>query len=151
MGGKTRGWKEIKEAFTTRLAKGSILVFDKWQATIAAAKRVGYKRCPPVNHSLCFRDRDSGFHSNDIESENNKIKQWLRARYGALKLGRTKNLDCDTILDLSEYVYRANIGDVIKDFLRAMAEYEHEDAKEELNARAAATTGDELDSASESD
>ena len=76
MDGKTRGWKEIREALHEGIHKKKTeLVFDKWQGILAACKQAGYAFAPPVNHSLCFRDHNSGFHSNDLESENNKIKQ----------------------------------------------------------------------------
>ena len=36
-------------------------------------------------HSICWRDRATGFHSNDVESEFNRFKRWVRERYGQLK------------------------------------------------------------------
>eukprot|EP00929_Paragymnodinium_shiwhaense_P114337 TRINITY_DN82699_c0_g1_i1.p1 TRINITY_DN82699_c0_g1~~TRINITY_DN82699_c0_g1_i1.p1 ORF type:complete len:150 (+),score=29.59 TRINITY_DN82699_c0_g1_i1:280-729(+) len=144
MDGKTRGWKEIRDAMTSRIAKGSVLVFDKWRGSIAAAKKAGYEYSPPVNHSLGFRERATGFHSNDVESENNRVKKWLRGRYGCLKLGRTKNLDSDTILDLYEYVFKVNVRDSFRDFMEAVAAYENED-NGDLNAKCAPDGEDNVD------
>ena len=126
MDGKTRGWKEIQDALKTRVHKGSSLVFDKWAGTIAACRRAGYTYNAPVNHSLGFRDRVSGFHSNDVESENNRMKQWLRERYSCLKLGRTKTINNDTVLDLYEYVFKVNVGESFADAMGAIGSYIHE-------------------------
>ena len=57
---------------------------------------IGVQARPPINHSLEFRDRESGFHSNDIESENGRLKHWSRVRYDRLSL-------CE--LDLYEYAF----------------------------------------------
>ena len=56
-----------------------------------------------------------------MESENNRIKRFLRKRYGYLKLGRYKHIDNDTALDLYEYVFYVNIGDQMSDAMKALA------------------------------
>ena len=84
-----------------RIKKGSFLVFDKWGGTVKAVKELGFKHAPPVNHSKEFRDRATGFHSNDIESENQRLKHWSRIRYGRLMLSE---------LDVHEYAYYVNVG-----------------------------------------
>ena len=66
---------------------------------------------PPINHSLEFRDRESGFHSNDIESENSRLKLWSRKRYSKLML---------TELDLHEYAYYVNVGATMEDVMAAL-------------------------------
>ena len=76
---------------------------------------------PPVNHSIAFRDRLTGFHSNDVESENNRIKRFLRKRYGLLNLGKRKNLNNDTIFDMYEYVYRVNVDATLAGYMKALA------------------------------
>ena len=58
-----------------------------------------------MNHSVRIRDRVTGFHSNDIESENDRLKHWSRVRYGRLQL-------CE--LDLNEYAYYVNEGSSIR-------------------------------------
>ena len=105
----------------THLKVKSKLVYDKWTGTVAAVKRLGFRHAPPVNHSVAFRDRKSGFHSNDVESENNRIKRFLRKRYGVLNLGKFKNLSNDTILDMYEYVYRVNVDSTFASYMKAMA------------------------------
>ena len=86
-------------------------MFDQWKSTKAAAKKLGYEYAPPINHSLEFRDRQTGFHSNDIESENNRLKHWSRVRYSKLSL---------TELDLHEYAYYINVGSSMKDVMAAL-------------------------------
>ena len=73
-----------------------------------------------------FRDVETGFHSNDIESEFNRMKRWLRERYGALKLNSKLNQtdpkdDDDSFedLDLYEYMYYINVGKSMKDVMDA--------------------------------
>ena len=48
-----------------------------------------------------FRDRSTGFHSNDIESGNGRLKGWSRHRYGRLQLSEP---------DLHEYAFYVNRG-----------------------------------------
>ena len=87
----------------------------------AAVRRLGYRHTRPVQHRVTFRDAETGFHTNDVESENNRIKRFLRKRYGYLKLGRYKQIDNDTALDLYEYVFYVNIGSQMSDVMKALA------------------------------
>jgi hypothetical protein len=134
LAGKPRGVESISDTLKKHVRTSTKLVFDKWLGTVAAARRLGYHFPPPVNHSLCFRDSKTGFHSNDVESENQRIKSFLRARYGVLKLGRYKKLDNDTVLDLYEYVYRVNVGETMEDFMDAMAKASYDDIVDQLAA-----------------
>ena len=95
------------------MRRGSFLVYDKWAATIAAVRQLGYAHSPPVDHSKGFRDRSTGFHSNDIESENARFKAWSRKRYGKLQLEE---------LDLCEYAFYVNVSNAFDDVLSALAE-----------------------------
>ena len=95
-----------------RIAKGSLLVFDGWRSTAKAAVVLGFKTAPPVIHKVEWRNAKSGFHTNDIESENNRVKHWNRARYSVLKL---------TERDLHEYTYYSNGGDSMKDIMKGLA------------------------------
>ena len=83
-----------------------------------------------MNHSVGFRDRVSGFHSNDVESENNRIKRFLRKRYGLLLLGRRKNLSNETVLDMYEYVYRVNVGPSFESYMKALAAHNINDCQD---------------------
>ena len=85
-----------------------------------------------MNNSLCSRDHTSSNRSNDVESENNRIKRWLRKRYGCLKLGRYKQLDSDTILDMYEYVFRINIGTEIYWVMKALASITFNEVENQL-------------------
>ena len=102
---KPRGFEEIRDTIKARIRPGTILVFDKWLSTVKAVNRLGYKHPPAVNHSVEFRGRVTGFHSNDIESENNRLKHWARVRYGRLSLSE---------LDLHEYTFYINVGSDMK-------------------------------------
>ena len=120
--GKPRGAKALMKVIKTHIKTKTHLVFDKWSGTIKAVKDAGYHSKPPVNHSQGFRDRVSGFHSNDVESENNRIKRFLRKRYGKLCLGRYKVIDNDTVLDLYEYAFRVNVGHSFETYMMALRE-----------------------------
>ena len=118
----------------------SFLVFDGWKSSEAAVKSLGFRCAPPVKHDNGWRDRKTGFHSNDCESENDRLKLWLRARYTRLKLTFKAVLDgdgCDAgaagdspeeagdeelavePLDLYEYAYYVNVGKAMSDIMRA--------------------------------
>ena len=55
---------------------------------------------------------ETGWHSNDIESENNRLKHWSRVRYSALKISE---------LDMHEYAYYVNAGDTMADVMLGLA------------------------------
>ena len=80
------------------------------------------------DHSKCFRNRVAGFHSNDIESEFNRLRRWLRQRYGQLKLNAQapgpNNAEAQEFddLDLYEYMFYSNVG---KDMSNIMAAFSH--------------------------
>jgi len=109
--GKPRGLQEIADTMALRIHKGSKLVFDGWLSSKSAAKKLGYDFVKPINHKVEFRDRVTGFHSNDIESENNKLKHWSRVRHSRLILNE---------LDLHEYAYYVNVGSSMKDVMAAL-------------------------------
>ena len=85
----------------SRIAKGSFLVRDGWSSTDAAIKALGFKSAPAVVHENAYRDVKTGFHTNDAESENSRVKGWNRVRYGQLRLNKG---------EMDEYVYYVNIG-----------------------------------------
>ena len=110
--GQPRGFMEIKETIKVKVRKGSFLVFDKWLATVKAIKDLGFKHAPPVNHTIGWRDAATGFHSNDIESENARLKGWSRKLYGHLIL---------TELDLFEYQWSVNTGGGFSNAMKALS------------------------------
>ena len=77
-----------------------------------AVAALGYKHAPPVNHSAGWRDANTGYHSSDVESENNRVKAWSRSRYGRLSL---------SALELHEYAYYINVGNPMTDIMKGMA------------------------------
>jgi hypothetical protein len=113
--GKPRGLQEIKDVLQQRVKPGSFLVFDKWRSTVSATKQLGYACAPPVNHAAGWRDPITGYHSNDIESENHRVKNFLRKRYGRLQLD-------PEALDLVEYMFKVNRGRTFAVFMSALAQ-----------------------------
>ena len=99
--GTPRGFEEIRDTLQSRIAKGSFLVRDGWSSTDAAIKALGFKSAPAVVHENAYRDVKTGFHTNDAESENSRVKGWNRVRYGQLRLNKG---------EMDEYVYYVNIG-----------------------------------------
>ena len=86
--------------------------------------REGTKAAPPVNHSRGWRDRATGFHSNDIESEFSRLKRAVRERYGRLSF-QSQGQEDDTAEaidagDLFEYAFKVNVGDSFCDCLKAL-------------------------------
>ena len=63
-------------------------------------------------HDVEYRDSATGFHTNDIESENNRLKQGNRHRYGKLNLSAA---------ELDEYCFYVNVGSEIKPVLEGLA------------------------------
>ena len=112
LGGKPRGFQEIKQTLQNHVREASFIVADKWKATAAALRNLGLKHAPFINHSKGFTDRATGFHSNDAESENDRIKRWNRARYGALTLSE---------LEMHEYIFYVNGGKCMIDVMRGLA------------------------------
>ena len=109
--GKPRGTAEIRDAMVEHIKKGSKLVFDGWLASTSAAADANYQHAPPVVHDVNWRDAETGWHSNDIESEFNRFKHWSRVRYGVLSV---------TELDLHEYSFYINGGDKVDDALKGI-------------------------------
>ena len=48
-----------------------------------------------------YRDKETGFHTNDAESENARLKQWNRHRMGQLRIFKE---------DMDEYMFYINYG-----------------------------------------
>ena len=76
-------------------------MFDKWAPTLTSIRDLGLKHAPPVNHSKHFRDPETGYHTNDVESENERFKRCIRGRSGRVHVEDS---------DLEEYMYYVNVG-----------------------------------------
>ena len=87
------------------------MVSDKWTSTVKAVREMGYNAPPAINHGIEFRDRETGFHANDIESENARLKAWSRHRYSRLHLSE---------LDLHEYSFYVNNGSTMTTIMAAL-------------------------------
>ena len=127
---KPRGLKAMKAVIASRIKKKSFLIFDGWKSSEAAVRQLGYRHAPPVNHTLGWRDTATGFHSNDIESENSRLKNFLRNRYSKLLIQETRCVAAAEdstevkdieVLDLFEYAYYTNIGDTMSKVMHGVA------------------------------
>ena len=63
-------------------------------------------------HEDNWRDASTGFHINDAESENGRLKLWSRKRHGHLKLHED---------DMAEYVFYVNLGDSMESVMQGLA------------------------------
>ena len=101
-------------------------------------KELGYDHAPGINHGAEFRNRETGFHSNDIELEFNRLKRWLRQRYGSLRLGggsvELEDMNSQSEkdffkdyrwddLDLCEYAFYSNVGTSMHSVMQAFVHY----------------------------
>ena len=117
---KPRGLVSIGRTIKKRVAPKSFFVFDKWTATVSAVKQLGFRHCPPINHSKYFRDNATGFHSNDIESEFNLIKCFVRERYGRLVMTNEESLDDLEAGELYEHQFYTNVGQTMDKVMKAL-------------------------------
>ena len=111
--GKPRGVAEIKKCLDSRIHRKSFLIFDKSSYGEKAAKQMGYRHAPAVNHGTGWRDFKTGFHSNDAESENARFKRFSRRRYSG-KLNLSASF-------LYEYAFYVNMGDSISIIMQGLA------------------------------
>ncbi len=131
--GKPRGVESMAKVIKTHIKPKSFLVFDGWQQSAIAVKKLGYKHAPPVNHTTGWRDVVTGFHSNDIESENARLKRVVRKRYSTLDFhmnaykasGDADNegaaeVITDSLL-LHEYQFYMNIGSGFDEIMHWLA------------------------------
>ena len=65
-----------------------------------------------MKHEDGYRDVKTGLHTNDVESENARLKKWNRQRYGRLNINEH---------EMNEYVYYTNVGDSMEDVMRGLA------------------------------
>ncbi len=87
-------------------------MYDGWKATDSAATRLGYNNAPPVRHDKAYRDTTTGFHTNDAESENHRLKRWSRHRYGKLSLDAA---------EMDEYIFYVNVGNDMQAVMKGLA------------------------------
>ena len=107
-----RGFDEIHDTIESRIAKGTTVVSDGWSSTVAALKELGFKGPPAVVHEDGYRDVKTGFHTNDAESENSRLKRKNRIRYGQLQLNEK---------ELSEYCFYVNLGSSMSKVMEGLA------------------------------
>ena len=110
--GMPRGLEEVKDTLEACVSKKAFVVHDGWTSSVEAVKQLGYKSAPPVKHEDGYRDKATGFHTNDAESENARLKKWNRHRYGQLQLNAN---------EMNEYIFYINIGDSMSAVLGGLA------------------------------
>ena len=82
--GAPRGYKELIPPIKDHVRRGSFIIHDGWKGTEKALKVLKFKTAPAVKHKVTFRDAETGFHTNDVESENKRLKDWARHHYSRL-------------------------------------------------------------------
>ena len=82
------------------------------RSTDSAVQAMGFRHAPPVVHEDKYRDAATGFHTNDAESENLRVKRWSRHRYGRLSLSAN---------DMDEYVFYINVGEGMAAVMKGLA------------------------------
>jgi hypothetical protein len=110
---KPRGTDEMKKCLSGSVHKKAFLVMDKSSYGAKAADALGYKHAPPVNHSAGWRDVVTGFHTNDAESENQRVKHFCRRRNGDLR-GLSEAF-------MYEYVFYTNCGSSMAKIMNGLA------------------------------
>jgi hypothetical protein len=132
--GKPRGWKSLKKVIKTHIKRKSHLVKDGWRGSTTAVEMcrdMGYKWLPPVIHQKHFRDPKTGLHTNDAESEINRVKQWMRKKYHRLcsraRTVRDGNGDEEVETSphtlqckLDEFMFLKNVGNEMSTIMRAL-------------------------------
>ena len=103
---------EIRDTIQSRIVKKTTIVHDGWLPTESAVTELGYKHPPSVKHDKGYRDPKTGFHTNDAESENARVKGKNRVRYGKLQLNEQ---------ELAEYVFYVNLGKSMSKVLEGLA------------------------------
>jgi hypothetical protein len=111
------GTESMKLALHHCVAPGSMVVHDCWWATHHALEELApthrFREAPAVNHSKGFRTfvpkERVGWHSNDAESEINRLRLQHRQRYGRLQ---TRGWGPQKSGDLYEYIFPANNPDM---------------------------------------
>ena len=95
------------------LEKNSDVIADEWKATPGAVAGAGSNLRGTVNHSKNWRNPETGYHSNDIESEFARFKLFLRTKYDWVRATNNKNpvlKDLALERKMAEYVFYTNVG-----------------------------------------
>ena len=124
--GKPRGWKELKMTIRAHVKKKSEIVKDGWKASTKAVKELqeedGLKLLPEVVHQKWFRDPTTGLHSNDAESEINRLKGWMRRKYSSIRGRAIEGDEVDKNLEkkIDEFMFLKNVGSSMSDIMAAI-------------------------------
>lgn len=74
-----RSSETIIDVLGRHLAQGSILCTDCWRGYSAVHERLGYEH-HTVNHSLWFKDPNTGIDTNTVEGTNSALKRFIPVR-----------------------------------------------------------------------
>ena len=100
MKGKPRGFDEIRATVQSDVQKG-----HTWCLMVGLpggkSRSFWSSICSPPKHERHFRDPRTGFHTNNAESENSRVKTWTRQRYGKLHLNE---------IEMDEYIFYVDAG-----------------------------------------
>ena len=119
---KPRGKYTLAQVLYERLGRESLGVADMWPSTAAASSMSGRELLGQVNHTYTFRDDVTGIHTNDIESEWNRLKTWYEKKYYRLRGSRACGEQQQRVvleLHLYEYMYYTNVGRSMADIMMA--------------------------------
>ena len=123
----------MKLAIQQWIRRRSLFVFNGLIASGAVTNTLGYRHAPLVKHDTDWRDRKTGHHSNDIESENGKFKQLIRTRHSNFDVAFYEVRPDEMVLhddgdaegplafepfDPFEYVFYVNVGKAIPDIMQ---------------------------------
>ena len=120
--GKPRGEESLQKQFEERVRPGSHVVCDEWKSTPKAAAAGKSKVVGSVAHRSGFRNRKTGYHSNDAESEVGRFKLFMKVRNSYV---RTTNATTEGAKDvhlqrvIAEYMFYTNVGRSTEDIMKA--------------------------------
>jgi len=82
---ENRSAEVLAEIISTYVASGSIIITDCWRGYSCIENLVGVSHMT-VNHSICFRDPETGAHTNTVEGTNCAIKRAVPVRNRTVSL-----------------------------------------------------------------
>ena len=100
-----RNTKNIVPLVVQRMMPGGTITTDMWKVYPRAAEAAGCQHLT-VNHSKCFKDPDTGVHTNNVEGIHGTIKRSARSQFG--RLPSLSDDGFTNYLDL--LVWKANVG-----------------------------------------
>jgi transposase-like protein len=111
-----RSASTLEEVIRRHVLPGSIIHTDLWRGYFGLGSNLNLEH-RTVNHSICFKDHDTGVHTNTVEGTNNALKILIRPR------NRTAEVD----EHLEEFVWRRKHNAYLWDaFIAALQEVHYD-------------------------